>query len=83
MTMDRIELLRCMREAAGALAEFRHFLPVYCPEAVAHLEQALHHFELALQLCGQGVADDDDDEDDDDDDDEGGGGKPSGLRIRW
>ena len=49
--MDRAELLGCMREAAGALAEFRHFLPVHCPKAVNHLEQALRHFDRALALC--------------------------------
>lgn len=85
MTMDRVELVRCMREAAEALAEFRHFIPIYCPEAVEHLEQALRHFDVALALCdrdrrgsgGAGGADDDDDNDDDD-----GGTRPN-LRITW
>jgi hypothetical protein len=71
MTMDRVELVRCMREAADALAEFRHFLHVYCPEAMAHYEQALLHFDVALALCGRARAADGDDD------------KPPTLRIKW
>ena len=76
--MDRVELLRCMRDAADALAEFRHFIPVYCPEAVGHLEQALRHFDVALALCDRrangGHSDDDDDT---------GDGRRPRLRITW
>lgn len=88
MTMDRVELLRCMREAAEALAEFRHLLPVYCPEAMEHYEQALLHFDVALALCercASGDHRDDEDDDggrDDDDDDDAGGAGPN-LRIKW
>jgi hypothetical protein len=80
--MDRAELLRCMREAAGALAEFRRFIPIYCPEAVSHLEQALRHFDLAMALCRQssGADRDEDDGHGDDDDD---GDVPLNLRINW
>ena len=88
-----------MREAADALAEFQHLLPVYCPEAMAHYEQALLHFDVALALCARSEAsaypaddagDDDDRESDDpgdeDRDDDGGDdddGPGPNLRIKW
>ena len=76
MTMDRVELLRCMREAADALAEFRHFLPVYCPEAMGHYEQALVHFDVALALCDRCASSHDSGDVDDDD-------PGPNLRIKW
>ena len=89
MTMDRVELVRCMREAAEALAEFRHFIPLYCPEAVGHLEQALRHFDVALALCersdcgGHGGGGDGGDDPDNDDDNGGDDDTRPPLRITW
>jgi hypothetical protein len=55
-----------MWEAADALAEFRQILPLHCPDAVAHLEEALRHFNVALAVCQQTVINDDDEDDDED-----------------
>lgn len=75
--MDRAELLRCMREAAGALGEFRPVLDFHCPDAVAHLERALRHFDLALAVCRRSA------EEDDDDDDDGRDAASLRLRNKW
>jgi len=80
-----------MREAAGALSEFRTFLPLYCPQAVAHLERALWHFEQAIVLCHEHPAVDYEDQDDPDadggrggdEDDDDGDDAPPPLRIKW
>jgi hypothetical protein len=51
--MTRSELLRCMRDAAEALAEFRHLLPEHSPEANGQVEQAREHFDRAITLLRQ------------------------------
>jgi hypothetical protein len=48
--MTRAELLESLREAAGALAEFRHLLPAHSPEAHVHVEEARQHVEFAIIL---------------------------------
>lgn len=48
--MDKQELLSCMREAAAALAEFRHVLPEHSRGAYAQMLAARRHVERAIAL---------------------------------
>lgn len=48
--MDRADLLDCMREAAAALAEFRHLLPAHSLEADRRVVEARRHFEHAIRI---------------------------------
>jgi hypothetical protein len=56
--MDHHELLRCMRDAADALAEFRHLVPEHSAEAHSQVEAARQHFDYAIVLLKQAVAPD-------------------------
>jgi hypothetical protein len=48
--MTREELLSCMREAAEALAEFRHLLPEHSREANDQVIEAREHFANAIAI---------------------------------
>jgi hypothetical protein len=48
--MNREELLDCMREAADALAEFRHLLPEHSEEAHGEVLEAREHVEQAIAI---------------------------------
>lgn len=48
--MTREELLSCMREAAEALAEFRHLLPEHSREANDQVTEAREHFDHAIAI---------------------------------
>jgi hypothetical protein len=58
--MDAQELLSCMREAAAALAEFRHHLPYHSREAQHEVDEAREHMEYAILVlcCAARAADD-------------------------
>jgi hypothetical protein len=64
--MDKDELLDCMREAAEAIAEFRHHLPQHSPAAQAQVDEAGRHLDQAMTLLRQ-LPD--------------GEGPPTGLRL--
>jgi hypothetical protein len=49
-TMNRAELLHCMRNAAALLADFRHIVPQHSPEAYRELARAREHFDRAVVL---------------------------------
>lgn len=51
--MDRAELLDCMRDAAEALAEFRHILPAHSAAAHDQVEEARQHLDHAIALLRQ------------------------------
>ena len=51
--MDAKELLSCMREAAAALAEFRHHLPRHSPEAQREVDEAREHIEYAILVLNR------------------------------
>ena len=51
--MDRAELLDCMRDAAKALAEFRHLLPEHSAAAHVQVEEARQHLDYAIALLRQ------------------------------
>jgi hypothetical protein len=55
--MNREELLNCMREAAEALAEFKHLLPEHSREAHTQVLEARQHFEYAITLLESPGAD--------------------------
>jgi hypothetical protein len=57
--MDKKELISCMREAAAALAEFRHVLPEHSPGAYAQVLAARRHVERAVALLERAVDDQD------------------------
>jgi hypothetical protein len=67
--MDRAELLSCMREAADALAEFRHLLPQHSPEAHGQMEEARQHVDYAIALLTRTSPSEDD--------------GPPRLRLSW
>lgn len=48
--MDKQEVISCMREAAAALAEFRHVLPEHSRGAYAQVLAARRHVERAIAL---------------------------------
>ena len=48
--MDKQEVISCMREAAAALAEFRHVLPEHSRGAYAQVLAAHRHVERAVAL---------------------------------
>jgi hypothetical protein len=48
--MDRAELLDCMRDAAEALAEFRHIVPEHSAAAHDQVEEARQHLDCAIAL---------------------------------
>jgi hypothetical protein len=51
--MDRAELLDCMRDAAEALAEFRHLVPAHSAAAHNQVEEAREHLAQAIALLRQ------------------------------
>lgn len=55
--MDKTELISCMREAAAALAEFRHVLPEHSRGAYAQVLAARRHVERAVALLEQAIDD--------------------------
>jgi hypothetical protein len=48
--MDKQDLISCMREAAAALAEFRHLLPEHSRDAYAQVEAARRHVNRAIDV---------------------------------